>query len=472
MSIHRAVFWSCAFFLVGIGCASSVQLVWLVAVPAVLIPLILKLRSKNALALCACGVAVGALYFFVWDWTLQNAALMPHGSEGFSGDVVSVHKSHAGQSAVLALEAPYHGNVQLALQRYPELAYGDRVEVRGTAEILEGRAASIARKNSVMGIVRFPRISMLEHNKGSSIIAFLFNAKDRATMIFRKLLPSDHASLVAGITLGNREYFDSALEEAMRRSGTTHLVALSGYNIMVVSWVVNALFERLIARRMAFWASTAAIILFVVMTGGQASVVRAALMGIVALLASHVERLYSFRNAAAIAAAGMVAANPYILVFDVGFQLSFAALLGIVYVAPAIKKLLNIQDGGVFNWKENLVLTCGAQVAALPLLLFYFGQFSFTSVAANILITLAVPWTMGLGFIAISVGFVSMFVATIIAFPLYMLLSYELLLIRFFSAVAAPLHITSFGVTAVCVSYGVLIGGLAYMYGKYKDFRK
>ena len=108
----------------------------------------------------------------------------------------------------------------------------------------------------------------------------------------------------------------------MSQSGTTHLVALSGYNITVIAIAVSTLLSYFLRRRIVFWLSILTIIAFVLMTGAEASVVRAAIMGGIILLAKQIGRIHSMRNAIVFAALLMVLFNPKILRFDIGFQLS------------------------------------------------------------------------------------------------------------------------------------------------------
>ena len=130
----------------------------------------------------------------------------------------------------------------------------------------------------------------------------------------------------------------------MAKSGTTHLVALSGQNITIIVIAISSFFGFFARRKSVFWLTLLIIIFFVLMTGAEASVVRAAVMGGIILLAKQIGRVHSIRNAIAAAAFIMILYNPKIFRFDVGFQLSFMALLGIVYLSPAIRKFLKMKE--------------------------------------------------------------------------------------------------------------------------------
>ena len=144
------------------------------------------------------------------------------------------------------------------------------------------------------------------------------------------------------------------------------------------------------------------------MTGAEASVVRAAIIGVLIMIADQAGRQYYFRNALALAAFLMVLFNPKVLVFDLGFQLSFLAIIGIAYLRPLLKKWLRMkEEPGILNWRDNFLTTTSAQIAVLPLILSRFGYFSPISILANVLILEFIPPTMFLGFLTAALSVVS-----------------------------------------------------------------
>ena len=188
------------------------------------------------------------------------------------------------------------------------------------------------------------------------------------------------------------------------------------------------------------------------MTGAEASVVRAAVMGGIILLAKQIGRVHSIRNAIAAAAFIMILYNPKILRFDLGFQLSFMALLGIVYLSPAIRKFLKMkEEDGFLNWRENFLTTTSAQLAVLPLILINFDNFSLLSLPANILILEAIPLTMILGFILGIIGFIALPLAIIFSWFVNLFLIYELGIIDVFSKISIP--IAEIGIIGAIIYY-------------------
>ncbi|MCR4261163.1 MAG: ComEC/Rec2 family competence protein, partial [Candidatus Colwellbacteria bacterium] len=241
-----------------------------------------------------------------------------------------------------------------------------------------------------------------------------------------------HASLASGLLLGERAEFTDEFEQAMRNSGTTHIVALSGYNIAILVLVISGIFSYLWDRRVAFYLSLLIVPGFVVMTGAAPSVIRAGVMGLILLLAENQSRPYSPRNAIVLTALGMILLNPRIGVDDVGFQLSFAALVGIIYLYPLLERKFNIQNEGFLSWKKNALQTASAQIAVLPIILSTFGFFSPVALISNVLILEFIPVTMLLAFVTTILGFISFHLSLIAGWVSSVFLSYEIFIIKFF----------------------------------------
>ena len=326
--------------------------------------------------------------------------------------------------------------VLVQVRNYPEFHYGDLINFNGTIKALDDSSYSrYLAKERISGTVDFPTIELIKSNQGNFIKAKLLALKDKTIEVFHQTLPSEKSAFLSGLTLGEKEEFSKDFKEAMAKSGTSHLVALSGYNISIIVGVIFSLFLSTfrLGRKWAFWLSILIVNLFVLMTGAEASVVRAAIMGIIALLAKETGRIYSFRNAIIFAGFLMILVNPKILTFDIGFQLSFLAVIGLVYLSPIISKLFHLKKESLFDWQENFSTTLSAQLMVAPLLISSFSYFSPLSFLTNILILSVIPITMALGFILAAIGFVFMPLALIFAWFVNIFLSYEIFIIKFFS---------------------------------------
>ncbi len=372
----------------------------------------------------------------------------------FQGVVMKYPEKGDTQKLTVKLQPPYSGRVLVETQRYPEFDYGDLIGFKGKIKKPDDSGyANYLAKEGISGTVSFPGTELTAKNRDSTMKAALFKLREKLILIFQKTLPSEKAAFLAGITLGERAEFSKEFKEAMSSSGTTHLVALSGYNITVIVMAAFVFFNSFLRRRLTFFLTVLAIFGFVLMTGAEASVVRAAVMGFIALLAAQAGRVYSARNAIVLAALFMVLINPKVLYFDVGFQLSFFALVGIVYLLPAVKEFFKLsEDPGFLSWKENFLLTFSAQAFVLPVLVLNFGKFSPVSLLANILILEAVPLTMAFGFITGFLGFFSHYLALVFSWFADLMLSYEVFIIKFFGQWSV-FQISAFGVILAAIYY-------------------
>ena len=196
---------------------------------------------------------------------------------------------------------------------------------------------------------------------------------------------------------------------------------------------MNFLSHLFVPRRVIFWIIGICLILFTLIAGAGASVVRAAIMGGLLILAKREGRLYSIANAIVLAGAVMLFFNPYLLRYDAGFQLSFLATFGLVYLAPYLEKRFT-RLPEFLSIRSNSAATLSAQIMTLPIILFDFGRLSLIAPLANVLILPVVPLTMLFGFLAGAVGWVSLSAASILALPAWFLLSYQIWIVKILSA--------------------------------------
>jgi len=471
MRTHDVAFYSLFFFLAGILFASlNLNFLIIVFITVLLAALILTLHyfhpnpkiDFKKLSFLSLIIAIGALYYFWGSFQTQKNFSAPLDRKiNFSSIVSGYPQRGTNQKIAVDLEAPYKGKILITLKPYPEFNYGDKLNFEGIIKKPEGSYANYLAKNEISAVSIYPKTSLIKTNQGSKIKSVLFSFKEKFVLALQKILPQEEAALASGLTLGERSEFSKNLKDAMSNSGTTHIVALSGYNITVIVSTVAFLFAFYFRKNIAFVMTLIIILGFVLMTGAEASVARAAIMGSVALLGKQIGRIYSFRNALGISAFLMVLQNPKILAFDIGFQLSFLALMGIAYLSPAIKNFFKMEKE-ITQWKEILISTASAQLAVLPILISSFGKFSLLSILANVLILWLIPFTMGVGFFTGFIGFFSYYLSLILGWFLHLFLYYELAVINFFGKIAMPLKI-SFGALGIIIYYALLISFIIYV---------
>jgi len=466
MRIYYIAFYAAGFFILGV-LAASLKLDFLVIIIAAFLITVLFLlfgyfkKSKNLFWLAGLSIIIiiGAFYYFVWDsYQIKNINIVFDKKISFQGLVMSNPERGNEQQLAIKLKNPYVGNVLIRIQPYPSFNYGDVINFEGIIQNPKPvEYADYLSKDGIFGIVNAPKTELIAKNQGSSVRSLLFKFKEKIILNLQKTLAPEKAAFLSGLILGERAEFSNEFKQAMKNSGVTHLVALSGYNITIIVIALSAFLIYFLSRRLTFILTTLTILTFVLMTGAEASVVRAAIMGFIVLLAAQTSRIFSVRNAIVLAAFFMIIANPKVLRFDAGFQLSFAALAGIVYLSPAIKKFFKISDASDFlSLKENFLTTLSAQLAVLPLLISVFGAISPVSLITNLLILSVVPLTMSLGFILAALGFISNYLALIFGWFVNLFLSYETLIIRFFGKMNV-LQITSLSTLLIILYYFILI---------------
>lgn len=361
--------------------------------------------------------------------------------------------------------------VLVTARRYPEYGYGQELRVRGQLKLPQNPDGfdykNYLAKDDIFTVVYYPDItdSRLSFTAGERLKIFCFNAIFRAKNAFvasmGRSIHEPDASYLSGVLLGVRSQIPADILDAFRRTGTSHILAVSGFNITIIASVLSAFFLLFFKRSTAFWFSAGGIIVFTILTGAQASVVRAAVMGLLVLLASREGRLSQPRNALALAAAVMVYFSPRILRYDIGFQLSFGATLGLLYVSPVLEKYF-AKWPGIFGLRESLAMTLSAQVSVLPLLIYYFKNISLVSLPANIIVLPTVPLAMLLGFLTGLAGILFPIAGRIFGYFAWLVSEFELNVIKILAKPGWSTVTVSFQWYWLLVSYILIIAGVIW----------
>jgi len=460
MAAYDIFFYSLAFFLIGILAASLGITFRAIFAAIIILAVVFFLKKWQIWAILTIFILIGAGYYQWNDFQFHKVKITFNQEINFSGIVIDDPQNSFGtQTLAVQLLAFYSGKISVRLPLYPQFHYGDEISFRG-------KIGKSLNKN-FNGVVDFPQEANLEKSGlGSPIRAALFKFKNSLANSYNKILAPAPAALLAGLTFGERGNLSNNFKQAMSLSGTTHLTALSGQNITLIVAALAAILGLIFSPGLTFLVTIFIILSFVAMTGFDISAVRAAIMGIAVLLAKFSGRIYDPRNILVLAALLINLFNPKALVFDVGFQLSFLAVLGIIYLLPALRKLLRFKEElGFLAWRENFLMTLSAQLATAPLLIIYFNNFSLTALIANILILMFIPLTMALGFLIGFVYFLSSYLSLILAVLAGWLLNYEIFIINFFAKIAWQPFRSGLNFWAILVYYVVLVGLIIWSRG-------
>lgn len=290
-------------------------------------------------------------------------------------------------------------------------------------------------------------------------LSFLNQFRELVTTTVRGSLPEPQSSLLLGMMVGIKSGFPGEFYEALRATGTIHVVVVSGYNITVL---INAVTKTLVflPLKARFLVSFLLIFLFISLVGFDPPVVRAAIMGSIALLGTVLGRQKDALRALLIAAALMLAINPE-WVTSLSFQLSFLATLGLIIFNPLLDQLLPWKKAPL---REDLVTTLAAQILVWPLIAYKFGQVSILSPLVNTLILWTVPIATVLGMITTIFAIFISSIGYLIMLPVSLLLSYFIWVVRVFSSLnIGSYEILSFSWLALIFYYCILGAGLWFL---------
>lgn len=287
-----------------------------------------------------------------------------------------------------------------------------------------------------------------------SIFKFKKNLEDKINQIFS----FPESAYLSGLLLGGEDRLPEVIQENFRRTGTTHTIAVSGFNITILASFFMGLGILVgFYRQKAFWLAVIGIVFFVLMIGSPSSAVRAAVMGIILLWAAKKGRLADSVQIILLAGALMIACSPLIAIYDVGFQLSFLASLSIVLIYGPLSERFNVKND-FLELKSILLVTISAQLGVLGILLYTFETFSPISLLANLIVLPLIPLIMLTGFISILIGFVSPLLASFAVLPIQMALNLEIVAIEQLARISwASLEIGDIGIGGLLAYYLFLL---------------
>ena len=244
----------------------------------------------------------------------------------------------------------------------------------------------------------------------------------------------------------------------------THIVAVSGYNVTIIAEYLIFLGLWLgMWRKNAVWLAIIGIIVFVIMIGFPSSAVRAGVMGGILLWAMKNGRLANSQNAIVFAATVMLLINPLLLRWDIGFQLSFLATLGIVETSTFWEKSF-IKKHKALGISEIIAMSLSAQIFVLPIIAYNFHITSLISLLANVLILPIIPLSMLLVFLASICGFIFYGVSLVFAWLAFVPLLYEIKIVQILAGLPwASIKIEKINIWWFIIYYCSLLGGIYYL---------
>ena len=341
----------------------------------------------------------------------------------------------------LTLDVGEEGYVLVRTDKFKSFTYGDRVRASGKVELPaafetdSGRTFDYPKYLLAHGITHtmsFAQVSVTNHKEGNAVIATLLKIKHTFIDGIEAALPEPESALLGGLLLGEKRGLGDELTELFRRAGVIHIIVLSGYNVAQVIGAVRAVATRVLPRTAALGVSGVVALLFMLMTGASETAIRATMMALVVLLAQALYRPAVALRILLVVAAGMAVYNPMLVLFDLSYQLSVLATLGLIlFSEPLYPYLTWLRSKTLIEITATSIAT---QIAVLPILIFSIGQISLVSVVTNILILVPVPYAMLAGGVAAALALISPALALPFSTVAYALLAYIIKVSAFMGA--------------------------------------
>ncbi len=416
-------------------------------------------------SLIVCFFCIGVVRTEIYSWQFNSSILEQSvGTEiTFTGTVVK--EPDIREKSLLLYVENETDRILVSTDRFQNIAYGQEVVVTGVLKKPEvfttdlGRTFDYPAYLKAKGVeysVSFAEVETLDSTLGNILVSGLLRVKHAFMNRLETVLPEPQVGLAEGLLLGVKQALGSDVEEHFRRTGIIHIVVLSGYNVMLVVAFFLFVLSFFLSPRKRMIGGIIAITCFALLVGLSATVVRASIMAGLLLLAQGLGQQYHVMRALFFAGALMLLLNPYLLLYDIGFQLSFMATLGLLFFTPHFESTIATQ-GSKIKITDFFWATLATQIAVLPLLLFHIGEVSLIAVVVNVLVLPVVPIVMLMTFITGIIAFVSLPLASVVGFATNVLLGYILFVARWFAELPfAAVSVPEFSAWGVLFMYGAL----------------
>jgi competence protein ComEC len=482
--------WIAAAFLAGILLASFLVLPWLTWLQLAFLSLLLGLGLWRLRARWHIGLLVLPAVFFLGAarYEMVRPVITPEVVSYYNANENSMYVTGTiaeppdvrDTSIFLRLrvsaidlgdgDIPVQGDVLVTLTNEYEVKYGDHARVRGflrtPSENDEFSYRDYLARQGILSTLQTSKITILPGTEIEPFQGLMYRVHDSLLESIYMLFPEPEASLLAGILLGSDKAIPAEVKQAFVNTGTAHIIAISGFNIAIVAAIFVALFSRVLGKKWGSLLAILGIILYTFLTGASASVVRAAIMGSMSVIAAQFGRRNLATTALATAALFMAVFNPLVL-WDIGFQLSFAATLGLVFYAQPMQdavsrflsRYLSAENVEKFigPFTSYVLLTFAAQLTTLPVSIYHFGRISLVSLIANPIVLPAQPAAMVLSGLAVVLSKLYMPLGQIVAALAWPFAAYTIRMVEFFNNFpGSTLILGEFSLMAAVMFYVVL----------------
>lgn len=419
-------------------------------------------RYWSGRAVVCSALLVASCFAGIWrvKHVIPDVSIIPYEqTASFTAMVSRPTQVKGDEQKVIMRNSSWPGQVLVVAPLYPQYNFGDRVHVQCRLQQPKSNTdfdyAKYLARYHVYTLCYRPQLKRIGETQ-HWLFTPLYRIRTIVQQQVRRLWPEPVSSLIQGVLLGLQNDIPQDINDLFRRTGTIHILVVSGMHVMLLAQLLERVTKRWLTLRQRFVLLGLVLGAFCIITGLAASVIRASLMGLIIPLAQLAGRPRRAHITLALVAAVMAAHNPFILLNDLGFQLSFLATIGLIYFQTAVARITRWLPNW-FSVRETVSTSIAAALPTAPLIAWQFGTFSPVSFFANIIV---LPVSNGLLFVGSAItglSFILPRLAQLLAFLLWRVTWLMLQAQQWLSALpGAYIENLQFSNVALIVSYSLI----------------
>lgn len=436
--------------------------------PIFIIIILINKKNYKMLIIILTSIVVSNIQIKTINKKYEEAYLSFTENETLTGIVESLEKSNEfNNTYIIKITRPTkYTRMKLLLKTNKILEYGDKIEVKGNYEKADIQRnykgfdyLQYLKTKKIYGILNCKDVKIISKDNKNDIESIVYGVNKKAKENIKKIFDKKTANLLIGILIGDNKELDNNIIENFKNSGVYHILAISGTHISYIVIILELMINQLnIDKRIRKLILIIGIIFFTLVTNSGVSIIRAAMMTIMGIVANILYRKSDIINNIAISMLVLLVINPF-TILDISFQLSYGGVIGIILLKKSyenfFKRLVHIER---VNKAISTILS--AQTIIINILIYNYHTISLTFLISNLLISIIIGPIIMMGFIIVSVSFLSIKLAYIMAYIENILVNALVITANFFGTMKlSKIYVTTPSIIYI-IGYYVLILGL------------